>query len=390
MLDRRLLQQLLPELVAFRQDLHAHPETAFEERRTAARVAQVLEQCGFEVHRGLARTAVIGTLSRGEGPAVGLRADMDALDLTETTALTYASRQPGKMHACGHDGHTTMLLGAARYLAQSRDFRGTVYFIFQPAEENLAGGRVMVEEGLFERFPMQAVFGLHNWPCLEAGSMGVRAGPVMAASDFFHLRLIAQGGHGAYPHRARDPIVTAAQIITAWQTIISRHTDPLESAVISVTQIHGGHTTNVIPEEVELAGTTRAFKSDIQDMIESRMRQMAEHIAEAHDMQALLAYDRRYRATVNSEREVEQALAAMRATVGEARVRTDLPATMGAEDFGWMLHRCPGAYGMIGNGTEGAPGRSLHNPGYDFNDAIIPTGVAYWVNLVHTLLPVRQ
>ena len=387
MIDRSLLARFLPELIALRRDLHASPETAFEERRTAALVTEHLERWGLRVHRGLAGTGVIGSLHHGDGPAFGLRADMDALDVDEAPGLAHGSRVAGKMHACGHDGHTVMLLGAAHYLAETLGFRGTVHFLFQPAEENLAGGRVLVEEGLFERFPMAGIFGLHNWPGLDAGALGIRPGPVMAASGFFELRLIGRGGHGAYPHKARDPIVAAAQILLAWQSLVSRQTDPLEAAVISVTQIHAGRAQNVIPEQLWLAGTTRSFKEEIQTALEQGMRQMAGHIARAFGLRAELSYDRRYRATVNSPAETAMVLAAMEETAAPGRVRTDLPPTMGAEDFGWLLSRCPGAYGVIGNGTEGRHGSSLHNPEYDFNDEIIPVGIAFWVNLVRRLLP---
>ncbi|MEA3276755.1 MAG: M20 aminoacylase family protein [Pseudomonadota bacterium] len=387
MTDRIYLERLCAELVRLRQDLHAHPEIAFEEKRTSDLVASWLRDLGLEVHRGLARTGVVATLRLGEGPAIGLRADMDALQMEEDAALAYASHHQGRMHACGHDGHTAMLLGAARYLAERAAFQGTVHFIFQPAEENLAGGRLMVDEGLFERFPMSAIFGLHNRPGLEVGRMGVRAGPVMAAADFFELRLRGTGGHAAYPHKARDPIVAAAQIITAWQTLVSRATDPLDAAVISVTRIRGGHTTNVIPELVTLAGTVRTFVGQVQERLETGMRQLAGSIADAFGVVAELDYERRYRATVNDELQARAALSAMERTVGKDRVIRDLSPTMGAEDFGWMLERCPGAYAMIGNGTDGAHGRALHNPGYDFNDAIIPVGVRYWVRLVRTLLP---
>ncbi|MCG6860029.1 MAG: amidohydrolase, partial [Chromatiaceae bacterium] len=321
------------------------------------------------------------------GPSIGLRAEMDALELREGTALPYASRYPMRMHACGHDGHAVMLLGAAQYLAERVGFRGTVHFIFQPAEENLAGGKLMVDEGLFGRFPMMAVFGLHNRPGLEAGLMGVRTGPVMACADFFELRLTGVGGHAAYPHTAKDPIVVAAQIISAWQSLVSRGTDPLQSGVVSVTRIQGGHTTNVIPAEVSLAGTVRAFREDVRLGLETGLRRLAESIAAAQDVRAELAYERRYRATVNSETEVQYVLEAMERTVGAQRLCRDLALSMGAEDFGWLLERCPGAYGVIGNGTEGSHGRPLHNPEYDFNDAVIPIGVRYWVNLVRQLLP---
>ena len=387
MSDRHYFDLLCADLVAVRRDLHAHPEIAFEEQRTSGLVADRLRRSGIGLDRGLAKTGVVGTLKKGDGPVIGLRADMDALELEESTGLPYSSRNAGCMHACGHDGHTAMLLGAAQYLADRSGFCGTVHFIFQPAEENLAGGKLMVDEGLFDRFPMKAVFGLHNRPGLEAGLMGVRAGPVMACADFFELRLKGVGGHAAYPHTARDPIVAAAQIISAWQTLVSRGMDPLESGVVSVTRIQGGRSTNVIPAEVGLAGTVRAFREDVRLGLEAGMRRMAEAIAAAHGVDAMLSYERRYRATVNSEPEVESALLAMERSVGADRLCRDLAPSMGAEDFGWMLERCPGAYGMIGNGVEGAHGRSLHNPEYDFNDAIIPIGVRYWVNLVRQLLP---
>jgi len=382
--DKRYLDRLCTDLEEIRHDLHAHPEIAFDERRTSDLVATRLRACGLDVHRGLAKTGVVGTLQRGVGPAIGLRADMDALDLSERTGLAYASRYAGRMHACGHDGHTTMLLGAAQYLAECSGFCGTVYFIFQPAEENLAGGKRMVDEGLFERFPMTGIYGLHNRPGLESGQMGVRDGPVMACADFFELQLAGVGGHAAHPHMAKDPIVAAAQIVSAWQTLVSRVTDPLQSAVVSVTRIQGGHTTNVIPTEVSLGGTIRAFQEDVRLGLETGLRRIAESIAAACGVAATLSYDHRYRTTINSQPEAAVALSAMERTVGAQKVRQDLVPSMGAEDFGWMLERCPGAYGMIGNGTGSRP---LHNPEYDFNDAIIPVGVRYWVNLVRERLP---
>lgn len=381
--DAGLIAAYRDELTAFRRDLHAHPETAFEERRTAQRVAERLRAWGLEVHTGLAHTGLVAALRRGPGSAIGLRTDMDALHMDEANqGLDYVSRHPGRMHACGHDGHVTMLLGAARYLAQRPEFQGTVYFIFQPAEENVAGGRLMVEEGLFDQFPMDAVFGLHNMPDMPAGHLGVRPGPVMAAADFFALSLSGDGGHGAYPHKTRDPIVAAAQIISGWQTLVSRQTDPLKSAVISVTQIHGGSTSNVIPERLELSGTVRAFEAFVQDQLEEGMRRMTEGIAAAHGVRAVLDYERRYCATVNTPGPSALMLRAMEATVGAAGLLEQLSPSMGAEDFGWMLERCPGAYGVIGNGTEGAHAAGLHNSRYDFNDALIPVGVAFWVNLV--------
>lgn len=385
--DDRDIDHLCTELVAFRRTLHAHPELGFEEHQTAERVVDCLDEAGIEVRRGLAGTGVVGTLTCGDGPTIGLRADLDALPLEEQSQLPHASKHPGKMHACGHDGHTTMLLGAARYLADKGGFAGTVHFIFQPAEENLAGGKRMVDEGLFDCFPMRAVFGLHNWPGLESGVMGVRSGPIMAAADFFELRITGTGGHAAYPHRARDPIVAAAQIIVAWQTAVSRATNPLDSVVLSVTKIHGGTTTNVIPERAVVAGTVRTFRAAAQDTIESTMRQIAASFAGAFGVQVDFDYERTYCATVNSEIETAVAISAMEQTVCKECIRTDIQPTMGAEDFGWMLTQCPGAYALIGNGKSGHHGRSLHNPEYDFNDAIIPIGVRYWVNLVRTALP---
>ncbi len=381
------LESLRVDLVELRHRLHAYPEIAFQEHRTADLIADRLGPLGLEIHRGLAQTGLVATLRRGTGLAIGLRADMDALEVEERSGVPYASRHPGYMHACGHDGHTAMLLGAAHYLAERGGFAGTVHFIFQPAEENLAGGKRMVDEGLFGRFPMTAVFGLHNWPGLATGQMGIRPGPVMASADFFELRVIGVGGHAAYPHLARDPIVAAARIIDTWQSLVSRGTDPMESAVLSVTRIHGGHTTNVIPAEVSLAGTVRAFREDVRQTIRTGLQRIAEGIAAAHDLQVELTYEQRYRPTVNTKAETAQALSAMEQTVGAENVRRDLAPSMGAEDFGWLLESCPGAYGMIGNGTAGAHGHSLHNPEYDFNDAVIPVGVRYWVNLVRVLLP---
>ncbi|NEV61413.1 M20 aminoacylase family protein [Thiorhodococcus minor] len=385
--DRLAFEALCAELAALRQDLHAHPEIAFREERTSALVAERLAALGLEVDRGLAGTGVVGTLRRGEGGTIGLRADMDALPLDEQTGLGYASRHEGLMHACGHDGHAAMLLGAATWLARHGGFRGTCHFVFQPAEENLAGGKRMVEEGLFERFPMDAIFGLHNWPGIEAGFMGVRSGPVMASADFFELRICGTGGHAAYPHRARDPIVAAAQIVNAWQTLVSRSCDPLAAAVISVTRIRGGTTDNVIPDRVTLGGTVRSFDEAVRQGIEQGMRRMADGIAAAHEVVVTLDYERRYRSTVNDQAAAAVALSAMERVVGSERIVRDLPPTMGAEDFGWMLAACPGAYVMLGNGTQGAHGRALHNPGYDFNDAVIGVGVRYWVELVRKALP---
>jgi amidohydrolase len=373
------------ELTQWRRDIHAHPETAFEEQRTSDVVAQRLQEFGIEIDRGLAGTGVVGTLkgSRPGSRAIGIRADMDALDVHEKTGLRHASTHQGKMHACGHDGHTTMLLGAARYLAETRNFAGTVHFIFQPAEENEAGGRVMVEQGLFEKFPVEAVYGMHNWPGLPLGQFAVRAGPLLAASDIFEIVVEGKGSHGAMPHTGIDPVVTAAQITLALQTIRSRSTHPLDGAVVSVTQVHGGDTWNVIPDEMVLRGTTRSFKPEVQDTIEAGIRRIAEGVASAQGAQVRLRYERRYPPTVNTEKETEIAAAAATEVAGAGNVIRDFTPSMGAEDFAFMLQARPGCYVLIGNGEQSA---GLHNPHYDFNDEVLTTGASYWARLVERVL----
>ncbi len=363
-----------------------HPETAFEEFQTSDFVAEKLESFGIEVHRGLAKTGVVGTLKSGSGNrAIGLRADMDALDLQELNEFDHRSQIDGKMHGCGHDGHTVMLLGAAKHLARTRNFDGTVQFIFQPAEENVAGGRVMIQDGLFEKFPVDSVYGMHNMPGHEVGSFAVRKGPIMASADFFEARIIGNGGHGAFPHLATDPIVIAAEIVLAWQNIVSRNTDPLQAAVVTVAQINGGHTGNVIPADVVLKGTTRAFDPGVQDMIEHRMRQIATGIAAAHGAKAEFTYDRRYAPTINTPEETEEAIAAAVELVGSAKVNRNVTPVMGAEDFSWMLRERPGCYIMIANGA-GEGSCHVHNPNYDFNDEILPLGASYWVRLTERIL----
>ena len=369
----------------WRRAIHSHPETAFEEKRTSAFVAERLTEFGLEVHRGLAGTGVVGVLRQGEGPSIGLRADMDALHIHEQTNLPYASRNEGRMHACGHDGHTAMLLGAARELARNPNFSGTLHFIFQPAEENEGGGRCMVEEGLFERFPMEAVFGLHNWPGMPVGEVSVRAGPMLASFDIFELTVTGRGSHAAMPHEGVDAVIAATQIISMWQTIVSRNVSPLDSAVISVTQIHAGDTWNVIPAEALVRGTVRTFRSTVQDKVEARMREAAEHIARGFGAETQFRYERRYPATVNTARETEFARQAAIAAFGADVVHDDIPPSMGSEDFAFMLQAKPGSYIWIGNGpSEG--GRNLHSPHYDFNDALLPLGIRYWVSLVDRYL----
>jgi hippurate hydrolase len=376
-----------PEMTAWRQDIHAHPETAFEEVRTAKVVAEKLAGFGISVATGLAKTGVVGTLKAGSGSrAIGLRADMDALHIHEANEFDHASHHPGRMHACGHDGHTTMLLGAAKYLAETRNFDGTVHFIFQPAEENEGGGRVMIEDGLFEKFPVEAVFGLHNWPGMDIGQFAVMPGPMMAAFDIFEITVTGKGCHAAMPHMGIDPVVAGAQIVTALQTIASRSTHPLEAAVVSVTQFHGGETWNIIPNSVVLRGTTRSFKPEIQTMIEERMKAICAGIAAASGCSVDVRYERRYPPTVNSPAEARFAADVMAEIVGDSNVHRQVIPTMGGEDFAFMLQARPGAYGWIGNGpAEG--GCLLHNPNYDFNDSILPIGASYWARLVETYLP---
>ena len=374
------------EMTAWRRDIHAHPETAFEEHRTAEVVARKLAEFGISVSRGLAGTGVVGTLKAGKGTrSIGLRADMDALHIHEKNGFAHRSQNAGRMHACGHDGHTTMLLGAAKYLAETRNFDGTVHFIFQPAEENEGGGRVMVEQGLFTSFPVEAVYGMHNWPGMPVGQFGVMKGPMMAAFDIFEITVTGIGCHAAMPHRGIDPVVVGAEIVSALQTIASRTVSPLDAAVVSVTQFHAGDTWNVIPEEAVLRGTTRTFKAEIQDQVEARVKQIAEGIAMTHGCTAAVRYERRYPATVNSATETDIARGALAEVVGEANVLADLAPTMGSEDFAFMLQAKPGCYVWIGNGP-GEGGCTLHNPAYDFNDDILPIGASYWARLVERSL----
>jgi hippurate hydrolase len=372
-------------MAEWRHDVHAHPETAFEEVRTSSMVAQKLEAFGLTVHRGLGRTGVVGTLSAGSGRrAIGLRADMDALHILEKNAFGHRSQHEGKMHACGHDGHTAMLLGAAKYLSETRNFDGTVHFIFQPAEENEGGAREMVEQGLFEKFPCESVYGMHNWPGMPVGQFGVRAGPMMASFDIFEIELTGRGSHAAMPHTGIDPIVTAAGLVQALQTITSRNVDPIESAVVSVTQIHAGDTWNVIPEAAILRGTARAFLPQVQDLIERRVREICLGIAAAGGAQVKVRYERRYPPLINAAPETEICTAVMQAMVGAENLQY-VPPVMGSEDFAFMLQAKAGCYVFVGNGP-GEGGCMLHNPRYDFNDEVLPLGASYWANLVEHLL----
>ena len=380
------LQSELARLTALRHDLHAHPELAFEEHRTSDVAANWLEAAGIEVHRGLAGTGMVGVVRAGTSErAIGLRADMDALPILEQNTFPHHSRHSGKMHACGHDGHTAMLLAAAEHLAQTRHFDGTVYFIFQPAEEGEGGARAMIEEGLFERFPMQAVFGMHNWPGLPVGQFAVHTGPVMASTDQFDIVMRGHGAHAAMPHQGFDPVLAGAALVQAAQSIISRNTSPTDSAVVSITRFHAGEAYNVIPPEAHLGGTVRAFTPDMQDRIEAALARLATGIAAAHGMQAELRYRRGYPATINSATEAETCRDVASGLVGSENVLTQLPPSMGAEDFAFMLREKPGCYVWIGNGP-GEGGCTLHNPRYDFNDAVLPLGASYWVRLTEHLL----
>jgi hippurate hydrolase len=374
------------EMTRWRHQIHAHPETAFEEYKTAELISELLESFGIAVDRGVARTGVIGTLqgSVSSNRAVAFRADMDALHIEEQNDCPHASRERGRMHACGHDGHTAMLLGAAKHLAETRNFAGTIYFIFQPAEENEGGARLMIEEGVLDRYPVEAVYGMHNWPELPVGQFAIQPGPMMAAFDIFEITIKGRGAHAAMPHLAVDPIVAAAHVVTGLQTIASRNVHPLEGAVVSVTQIHGGDTWNVIPETVVLRGTTRAFSPAVRDQIEPAVRRVADGACRACGAEMEMRYERRYPPTINAAPETEIAASAAASLVGESNVRRDMLPSMAAEDFACFLEKKPGAYIWIGNGSAESGGM-LHNPHYDFNDAVLPLGASYWVRLAESV-----
>ncbi len=378
-----------PEMTAWRRDFHEHPELGFEEIRTAGIVAAKLREFGVdEVHEGVGRTGVVGVI-RGQGGSsrsVGFRADMDALPVLEETGLPYASKTPGKMHACGHDGHTTMLLGAARYLAETRNFDGTVYLIFQPAEENLAGGEVMVKDGLFARFPAERIFGMHNWPGVPAGTFLHAPGPVMAAVANLEATVTGVGAHGAMPHNGVDPILIASHIVTALQSVVARNVNPLEAGVITIAHIKGGFTFNVIPESVQLQGTARWFLPEVGDLLERRYHEIVTGIATAMGGRATASFTRSYPATINEAESTEMAARAARAVVGDARTRPLPQPTMGGEDFSFMLNEKPGAYLFLGGG-RGQGDAMVHHPKYDFNDEILPVGASWFATLAEQLMP---
>ena len=395
----KLIDSLVTEaagIAAIRRDIHAHPELCFEEQRTADVVAQKLTDWGIAVHRGMGTTGVVGIVhgrdGGASGRAVGLRADMDALPMQEFNTFAHASQHAGKMHACGHDGHTAMLLAAAQHFSKHRNFDGTVVLIFQPAEEGGGGAREMIKDGLFEQFPVEAVFGMHNWPGEQIGKFAVSPGPVMASSNEFKITIRGKGSHAALPHNGIDPVPVACQMVLGFQTIISRNKKPIDAGVVSVTMIHAGEATNVVPDFCELQGTVRTFSIEVLDLIEARMRQIAEHTCAAYDATVEFAFDRNYPPTINSAPEAEFARKVMADIVGADNVAVQEP-TMGAEDFAYMLQAKPGAYCFIANGDgshremgHGGGPCMLHNPSYDFNDDLIPLGATYWVRLAEEWL----
>jgi hippurate hydrolase len=382
-----------PLLTAIRRDLHAHPELCFQELRTADVVAQRLSEWGIEVHRGLGKTGLVGVIRNGSSPrALGLRADMDALPMTEHNRFPHASKHPGRMHACGHDGHTAMLLAAAKHLAAQRNFDGTVYLVFQPAEEGGGGAREMIADGLFERFPMEAIFGMHNWPGMAAGQFAVCNGPTMASSNEFRITITGKGSHAALPHNGVDPVPVACQMVQAFQTIVTRNKKPTDAAVISVTMIHTGEATNVVPDFAEIQGTVRTFTLPVLDLIERRMREIAQHTAAAFGAEVAFEFHRNYPPTINHRAEAEFVRGVMTELVGPDNA-LEFEPTMGAEDFSFFLQQKPGAYFVIGNGDgahrehgHGLGPCTLHNPNYDFNDALIPLGATLWVKLAERWL----
>ncbi|MCA3219887.1 MAG: amidohydrolase [Burkholderiales bacterium] len=376
-------------LTAIRRDLHAHPELGFEEHRTAALVAERLHQWGIEVHTAIGKTGVVGVI-RGKaettGRAIGLRADMDALPIDEDNEFAYRSVRQGLMHACGHDGHTTMLLGAAQYLAATRDFDGTVYAIFQPGEEGYAGAKEMIADGLFTRFPADEVYALHNWPGLPVGHIGMNPGPMMAASDRLEITISGKGGHGAHPHMTVDPVLVAGHVITAAQSIVARNVAPLEAAVVSLCAVQSGHLNafSVVPREAKITGTVRAFKHSVQAQIEARLKTLIESVAAAFGATAEVKYQRLYPATINHRPQYEFAAGIAEELVGREQVVRNMPPSMGAEDFAFMLQAKPGCYARLGQG--GGEGCWLHSTRYDFNDAVIPLGAAYLAALAERRL----
>jgi hippurate hydrolase len=396
----QLIESILADasiVAAMRRDIHAHPELCFQEERTADLIAKALTEWGIPVHRGLGKTGVVGIVNNGNSSrAVGLRADIDALPMTEHNHFAHASTYPGKMHACGHDGHTAMLLAAAKHLAKHRNFDGTVYLIFQPAEEGGGGAREMMKDGLFEKFPMEAVFGAHNWPGLQVGQFALKSGPCFASSNEFKITIRGKGAHAAMPHNGVDPVPVACQMVQAFQTIVTRNKRPIDTAVISVTMIHTGEATNVVPDSCEIQGTVRTFTTEVLDLVERRMRTIAEATCAAFETTCEFQFKRNYPPTINHPAETEFVRSLLGDVVGAANV-FEFEPTMGAEDFSYFLQARPGCYFLIGNGDgshrEGGHGMGpcmLHNPSYDFNDDLIPLGATTWVRLAEKWLATPQ
>jgi hippurate hydrolase len=392
----QLIESILADAAAIatiRRDIHAHPELCFEEVRTADVIAKALTDWGIPIHRGLGKTGVVGIVKNGTSHrAVGLRADIDALPMTEHNQFAHASTHPGKMHACGHDGHTAMLLAAARHLARHRNFDGTVYLVFQPAEEGGGGAREMMKDGLFEQFPMEAIFGAHNWPGMPVGQFALKSGGMLASSNEFRIVIRGKGSHAALPHNGIDPVPIACQMVQGFQTIITRNRRPVDPGVISVTMIHAGEATNVVPDSCELQGTVRTFTFELLDLIEQRMKEVAEHTCAAFGATCEFSFTRNYPPTINHVKETEFARRVLGSVVGVDNV-VEFEPTMGAEDFSFFLQAKPGCYFMIGNGDgahrEGGHGLGpcmLHNPSYDFNDELIPLGATAWVRLAEEWL----
>lgn len=372
---------IIEKAIGWRRHIHAHPELAFNEKETSDFIAGILGKANIEVHRGLAKTGVVGKISRGDGPTIGLRADMDALPLHEKNSFAHKSVYDGRMHACGHDGHTAMLLAAALTLVQDKDWQGTVVFIFQPAEESHGGGKKMIADGLFQLFNVDAVFGMHNWPTLEVGKIAMRSGPIMAGSDNFEIVLHGQGTHAAMPHLGQDLILMASRLVIDLQGIVSREIHPLESGVISVTQFHAGDAYNILTDKVVLRGTVRYFKPQVREYVKERMENLISGVCAMHSLRFEFHYNKGYMPTVNTPKETEICQSAAMNILGADNVEGNLLPSMGSEDFSFMLHEKPGCYVWLGNG-KGTDGCMLHNPHYDFNDRALPIGVQYWVSLV--------
>lgn len=384
MIDNGALSELVAQARQWRRHLHAHPETAFEEFETAAFIAEKLKALGMDVHTGIATTGVVASIRRGNGRSIALRADMDALHLTETNSFPYRSTKSGKMHGCGHDGHSAMLLAAAHYLSNA-DFSGTLSFIFQPAEENEAGAKAMIEESVLERFDIEEIYGLHNWPGLPAGTIAARIGPQMAAFDTFEVTIRGRGTHAAMPHLGNDVVVATGHIIAAIQAIVSRAIDPQKTAVVSVTQVHGGETWNVIPDTMTIRGCTRHFDTDVQKILRQSLADICENVSRAFGASAELNYLPRYPSVINTPEQTKLCQEVAATVVGLSRTEINLPPSMASEDFAFFLNKRPGCYAWIGNGSSEG-GCLLHSPNYDFNDDIIETGIRYWVSLVQSRL----